>query len=217
MSYSFAKKIFKVTGFFTLLFCSCIVDGGNEFESKYTGGGINITLSEPFGVITGTSFSLKVKPSSDKNKIYYTLNGTPAETLFAQGCETEGLFLYDGQDLLLKESKNPEDYDLTPNVVCGRDNEIDPVEQNDFNFGYISKGIPLSFIEVDDKNEIVAKKRGTYVFQEDGTAHFKNIPVVCLSAPVDDWIGEDKNSGVYNTLTEELKIRAQLVEHNPVN
>lgn len=157
-------------------------------------------------MVEGTSLALTVTPGDKNHKIYYTTSGTPAADLFAQGAGAKGLFLYDGEGIFIEESKNPADYALTPNVICGADN----VNAANYSFGYVSKGVPLSLIEVDEKGEIVAQARGTYVFHAEGKSHFGNVPVVCLSAPVDDWIGADKASGVYNTLAEELKLRAQL-------
>ena len=160
-----------------------------------------LTLSVEFGVVEGTAFTLTVTPERAGNRIYYTTDGTPAAERFSLGEATEGLFLYGGDGITIAESMNPDDYALTPNVTY---------QSGTYTFGYVGKGVPLSLIEVDEDGEIVAARRGTFVFAADGKSHFGNVPVVCLSAPVDEWIGTDKKSGVYNTVTEELKLRAHL-------
>ena len=160
-----------------------------------------LTLSVEFGVVEGTAFTLTVTPEHAGNRIYYTTDGTPAAERFSLGEATEGLFLYSGDGITIAESMNPDDYALTPNVTY---------QSGAYTFGYLGKGVPLSLIEVDEGGEIVAEKRGTFVFAADGKSHFGNVPVVCLSAPVDEWIGADKKSGVYNTVSEELKLRAHL-------
>ena len=206
------NKIFSRLQFLSLLLAgvflvSCIIEDNSELYNSIDGG---VRLSQPFGVVEGTSLTLTITPASPSHKIYYTTNGTSASSLFAQGTETHGLFLYDGNGIFLQESKNPEDYALTPNVT----NYIE-----ECNFGYISKGTTLSLIEINQKGEIVAQKQGTYIFQSEGKSHFGNVPVVCLTAPIEDWIGGDNKRGLYNTLWDtvgnasvpsELKTRAWL-------
>ena len=178
---------------------SCTVRGG-VFE-----------LSQQFGVVSGSGFTLKVERAvSAENSIFYTTNGTPAGELFERGAgEGGGLFRYTDAGIEVRESRNPEDFALTPYVL----------PSDGYSFGYISKGVPLSLIEVDSKGEIVAEERGTFVFHHDGKAHFGSVPVVCLSASVEDLIGADKAGGLYNdvwnvrdgvTVPSDEKIRANI-------
>ena len=213
------NKIFSKLQFISLLLASvflvsCIIEDDNELYNSIDGGGDNLRLSHDFGVVEGTSLSLTITPADSSHKIYYTTNGTSASSLFAQGSETDGLFLYDENGIFLQESKNPADYALTPNVIYDENYALGTYNQGTYVYGYVSKGVPLSLIEVDKNNNIVAEKRGTFIFHEDGTEHFGNVPVVCLSASVSDWIGTDKISGIYNSLSSNLKIRANLEYYN---
>lgn len=154
---------------------------------------VSLVHNPDYGIVIGDSFIFSASYSSENTKIYYTINGTPAESVYQSKRTSEELYLYDGE-IIFENSTNPSDYSLTQNIIYSD-------TYFTYNFGYVSKGISISLIEVDEKDRIIAKSRGSYIFSTSNNTDY-SIPIVCLSAPVDDLIGIDKQSGVYNSFAE---------------
>ena len=203
MKYLFKPFIFLLFILITATSCTSNLEDNSEKKDKYNYEQIrdDFEISIPFGVIEEESITIFVSNQSKNTKIYYTINGTPAEDLFFQNPDSENLLMYSENGIFLQKSDKPESFTLTPNVTFS---------YGLYSVGYMPKGVPLSLIEVSDVGEIISKKRGTYIFCETGASHFGSIPVVCLSASADSWIGEDLVSGVYNDVSNGMKIRALL-------
>lgn len=153
-----------------------------------------LTLSVDFGVHP-EEFTLSVLPVDASHKIYYAVDGPLA---------VPGIREFPAKGMTVRNSTSSYDYSLTPKVI-----NFNSWEQ--YNYGYLEKGMTISLVEVDADGNEVARKRGTYIVSPTVSAY--DIPVICLSAPVADWIGTDSKGGLYNTTPNgdnDSKYRAHL-------
>lgn len=151
-----------------------------------------LKLSAEFGVYA-SPFTLTVQKKSPDNVIRYTTDGSLANTNSPEFPEA---------GVSVESTKSQSKYVLTPNV-------------NGFggwyNYGYIDKGLCISLVELTPDGTVVARKRGSFIVN--ATLSASDLPVVCLSAPKNDWLGANNNGGLYNTdpnTGEDLKYRGWL-------
>ena len=158
-----------------------------------------LQLSAEFGIYS-SPFTLSVSKADENNTIYYTTDGSLATTNSATFPEN---------GLSISNTTTQSNYTLTPNIVS---------YNGWYNYGYIEKGVCISLLEMSATNDTVAQKRGTYIVSS--TAAQADMPIVCLSAPVADWIGTDHSSGLYNTypdIDSDKKYRAWMEYYDNKN
>ena len=137
------------------------------------------SLSHEFGVYA-SAITLKIGKANPSNIVYYCTDGSLATT-------KSQIFPEAGLDIRSSTSAN--NYILTPKVIS--------YDGGWYNYGYVDKGVCISFLEMSQAGDTIDQRRGTYIVNS--SIAQSNIPVVCLSAPISDWLGKDYNSGLYNT------------------
>ncbi len=141
-----------------------------------------LKLSADFGVYA-SPFILTVQKSDPQNTIRYTTDGSLATATSPEFPES---------GISIESSKSQSKYMLTPNIIS---------YNGWYNYGYVDKGVCISLLELKPDGTAVACRRGTFIINP--TLAATDLPVVCLSAPVDDWIGKNKDAGLYNTYPTE--------------
>ncbi|MBQ5512164.1 MAG: CotH kinase family protein [Bacteroidales bacterium] len=152
--------------------------GNQPNTGNQTQGGM--TLSADFGVYAN-SFVLTVQKTSPQNTIHYALDGGTATKSSREFPET---------GITIESTTTPSKFFLTPNVQSY-------INWEQYNYGYVDKGVCISLLELAPNGDTVSMRQGTYIVNP--TIKAADIPVVCLSAQQADWIGTDKKSGLYNT------------------
>lgn len=141
-----------------------------------------LTLSHEGGIYS-EAFDLTVSKSAASHTIYYTTNGSKPTTQSEK---------YKGK-IRMEEKKDSSVIDhVTP--------------KEGYSFRDVHAGTPLRLLEVDKDGNTVAEKTATYLVKEDAEEYY-TVPVICLTASLSDWFGAN---GMYNDLTEEKKIRAEM-------
>ncbi|MCR5217844.1 CotH kinase family protein [Treponema sp.] len=168
----YRKSLFPlVTVFITASLFSCKSQADSKVQSSSA-----LSFSHDPGIYT-LKFSLTVTPEDSNNTIFYTKDGSEASAASPQ---------FSGTKYSVTSLKNQTSgYVLTPAVKAW---------QGYSGYSYIDRGHTLSFIEVNQEGQTVAKKRGSFIINSR-----PKIPVICLTAPPESWIGEDGDGGLYNT------------------
>lgn len=189
---------FSLLAGITLFSCSKdevdVVVDNSQSSTNNTSDNSALKLSNDFGLYT-SDFTLTVEKADPSNTIYYTVNGSPA---------TIKSSVFPQSGLTISNSTSASSYKLVPNIKA--------YDGGVYNYGYLGKGCPLSLLEINSSGDTVAQKRGTFII----LSSVPDIPVVCLSASVSDWIGTG-SGGLYNTypdLNVDEKYRAQLEFYN---
>ena len=166
-----------------------ITPSNNDTQNE---NGESLQLSANFGVYS-SKFVLTVQKASPQNVVRYTTDGSLANESSPEMPES---------GISIESTKSQSKYLLTPNIVS---------YSGWYNYGYVDKGVCISLIEIAPDGSVVGRKRGTYIVNSQLAA--SDLPIVCLTAPVEDWIGQNKDAGLYNvypTETSDLKYRGWL-------
>ncbi len=184
---------------FSFLFASCVSTSVPECDDTLDFPGVSsdeepLKLSRNFGVYD-FSFNLAVSVARQGHVIRYTTDGSEAD---------ENSTLYEN-GILIANTKSAGKYILTKSVHI-----YDTSKYGSYMPSMRYKGVPLSLVEYDENGNEVFRKRGTFLVMPKGSSYFKNVPVVCLSAPVENFIGIDGSGGLYNLIADEKKYDAFL-------
>lgn len=139
-----------------------------------------LQLSHNFGIYSAP-FRLVIEKADANDVVYYTTDGSEATTKST---------IFPDEGIVIKHSATASDFVLTPKVL-----NYNSWEQ--YNYGYVDKGVSISLLELTQDGDTLAQKRGTYIVN--ATLAHSTIPIVCLSAPITDWLGTDFSGGLYNT------------------